>query len=30
MERLLSFGVEWWWSEHRSLHHTGAASSMFN
>lgn len=29
MERLLSFGVEWWLSEQRSLH-TGAASSIFN
>jgi len=27
---VLSFGVEWWLSEHRSLHHTGAASSIFN
>jgi hypothetical protein len=25
-----SFGVEWWLSEQRSLHHTGAASSIIN
>ena len=30
LKRLLSCGVGWWLSEPRSLHHTGAASSIFN
>jgi hypothetical protein len=30
MKRLLSLVWRWWLSEQRSLHHTGAASSIFN